>query len=275
MRDRGSLAPGNPDYRLCHSGSGLCREWRFAAAPQRNRCQEQFVLEQQFGRARKFVECQHCAGACCPDDAATGGRASAATDCSASATTASFDPVAMKASSLFDPSVVTVEYDTEWPRIFEAEKGRLRSALGDVAISIEHVGSTSVPNLAAKPIIDIDVFVNVLEPMAPYKNPLESLGYVFRFDPETPELHFFAYPAKPPRRYHVHVAQIGSRHMIEDLAFRDFLRAHPSEADRYAKLKRMLTTRHKGDMAAYYAGKAGFMTEMVARAVHWSKSRSE
>src|SRR5262249_31195708 len=74
-------------------------------------------------------------------------------------------------------------------------------ALGDVAVRIEHIGSTAVPRVAAKPIIDIDVYVRPIEPMARYKEPLEALGYLFKFDPETPGLHFLGYPAERPRRF--------------------------------------------------------------------------
>ena len=130
----------------------------------------------------------------------------------------------------FDPAIRTVDYDQKWPTIFEAEKARLEATLGDVAMRIEHVGSSSVPGLAAKPIIDIDVYVWEIEPMEPYREPLEGLGYVFEFDPEFPDLHFFGHPEERPRRFHVHVAEAGSRHEIRDLAVRDFLRSHPDVA---------------------------------------------
>jgi GrpB-like predicted nucleotidyltransferase (UPF0157 family) len=88
--------------------------------------------------------------------------------------------------------------------MYEAERRRLQGGLGDVAVRIEHIGSTAVPGLAAKPIIDIDIYVRAIDPMTPYREPLEALGYVYQFDPETPDLHFFGYPAERPRRFHVH-----------------------------------------------------------------------
>jgi GrpB-like predicted nucleotidyltransferase (UPF0157 family) len=172
-----------------------------------------------------------------------------------------------------DPAIATVEYDPQWPVMFEVERRRLHDALGDVAVRIEHIGSTAVSGLAAKPIIDIDVYVSAIEPMAAYREPLEALGYVFQFDPETPGLHFFGYPAERPRRFHVHVAELGGRHMVVDLAVRDFLRTHPDVAQEYARLKRALTAQHPGDRDAYIAGKAQFMTELQAQALRWAKQR--
>src|SRR5262245_48199366 len=172
-----------------------------------------------------------------------------------------------------DPAIEMVDYDPKWPAMLEIEKRRLHDALGDVAVRIEHIGSTAVPGLAAKPIIDIDVYVRAIEPMARYREPLEALGYVFKFDPETPRLHFFGYPAWRPRRFHVHVAELGGRHMVADLAVRDFLQTRPDVAEEYARLKRILTAQHPGDGDAYVAGKAQFMTELQARALRWAKQR--
>lgn len=169
----------------------------------------------------------------------------------------------------FDPAISVVDYDPSWPMVFEAEKARLKAALGDVALRIEHVGSTSVLGLAAKPIIDTDVYVREIEPMHPYREPLESLGYVFEFDLEFPDLHFFGYPDKRPRRFHVHVAEAGSRHEIRHLAVRDFLRSHPEVAAGYAELKRSLMAAHPGDHDAYVDGKAALMVELEARALDW------
>jgi GrpB-like predicted nucleotidyltransferase (UPF0157 family) len=174
---------------------------------------------------------------------------------------------------VLDPAITTVDYDPQWVAKFESEKGRLTEALGDVAACIEHIGSTAVSGLAAKPIIDIDIFVRATEPMAPYREPLEALGYVFQFDPETPRLHFFGYPAQRPRLFHVHVAELGGQHMESDLAIRDFLRTHPDVAAEYARLKRALTARHPGDRDAYIAGKAEFMSELKARALRWEQDR--
>jgi len=88
---------------------------------------------------------------------------------------------------VLDPVIATVDYDPQWPAMFEVEKRRLHDALGDVAVRIEHIGSTAVSALAAKPIIDIDVYVRAIEPMAPYREPL---GYAASFRSRlSPQVH--------------------------------------------------------------------------------------
>ena len=162
----------------------------------------------------------------------------------------------------FDPAYFVVDYDPTWPALYEAERQRLMDALGAQLTRIEHVGSTSVPGLAAKPIVDIELYVRQLEPLAPYRAPLEALGYEFTFDPEMPDLHYFGYPVERPRRYHLHISQHGSRHLLRVVALRDYLRVHPDEAAAYAAVKREMTIRHGGDAPAYFAGKHHFVREL-------------
>lgn len=101
--------------------------------------------------------------------------------------------------------------------------------------------STSAPlavhDLAAKPIVDIQVSVPMIEPRELYVRPLERSGYLFVPDPEAPEYHFFAEPPGRPRRFHLHVCEAGSEHERHHTAVRDYLRAHPEQAPRYARLK--------------------------------------
>lgn len=174
----------------------------------------------------------------------------------------------------FDPAIRTVAYDPSWPALYQEEKRRLLQALGDQVVRIEHVGSTSVPGLAAKPIIDIEITVRAIEPMSPYREPLEALGYHFEFDPELPDLHFFGFPVERPRRFHIHLSQEGSNHMTRVLAVRDFLRAHPAVAAGYARLKRSLTDARPGDRDYYVAGKEDFIIALQTRALAWYAART-
>lgn len=174
-----------------------------------------------------------------------------------------------------DPAYVTVDYDPRWPALYAAERARLVAALGEQLTRIEHVGSTSVPGLAAKPIVDIELYVRQLEPMDPFRAPLEALGYVFQFDPEMPDLHYFGWPAERPRRYHLHISQHGSQHLIRVVAVRDYLRAHPAEADAYAAVKRALTAARPGDRDAYVAGKHDFVQALERRALAWRAGRED
>lgn len=173
-----------------------------------------------------------------------------------------------------DPSYITVPYDPEWPRLYEVERERLLNVLGDQVTRMEHVGSTSVPGLAAKPIIDIEFQVTQLEPMDPYRGPLEALGYHFRFDPEMPDLHYFGYPVERPRRYHLHISQEGSSHFWRVVAVRDYLRTHPEEAAAYEAIKRRLTTDRPGDYEFYIAGKNDFVLALQDRAMAWFTARN-
>jgi GrpB-like predicted nucleotidyltransferase (UPF0157 family) len=174
---------------------------------------------------------------------------------------------------VLDPSYVTVAYDPEWPRRYEAERERLLAALGDQVTRMEHVGSTSVPGLAAKPIVDIEFQVKQLEPMDPYRGPLEAMGYQFTFDPEMPDLHYFGCPAERPRRFHLHISQEGSPHFWRVVAVRDYLRTHRDEAATYAAIKRRLTSARPGDYQFYIAGKNDFVLALQDRALAWVKER--
>ena len=95
-----------------------------------------------------------------------------------------------------------------------------------------------MPGLAAKPILDLHLSVDALQPRARYVEPLERLGYLFVPAPESPDYHFFAKPPERPRTHHLHVGEVGSAHEFRHLAVRDFLRSHHGEAVRYAALKR-------------------------------------
>jgi GrpB-like predicted nucleotidyltransferase (UPF0157 family) len=173
----------------------------------------------------------------------------------------------------FDPAVRIVDYDPAWPAQAEAELRTVEQALGGVAVRLEHVGSTAVPGLAAKPIIDLQVSVDALEPRARYAEPLERLGYLFVTDPESPDYLLFAKPPERPRTHHLHVCEAGSRQELRHLAVREFLRAHAGEAELYAALKREVVARHPQDRLAYMERKEEYLNALEARAVGWAGSR--
>ena len=170
----------------------------------------------------------------------------------------------------FDPAIRIVEYDAAWPARAADEMSLLKQALGPVAIALEHVGSTAVPGLAAKPIVDLQLSVAAIEPRGRYIEPLERLGYLFVPDPESPDYHFFAKPPQRPRSFHLHVCEVGSEHELGHLAVRDFLRAHDEKAARYAALKRQVAARHPHDRLAYIEGKDAYVAGLEARAVEWA-----
>jgi GrpB-like predicted nucleotidyltransferase (UPF0157 family) len=171
----------------------------------------------------------------------------------------------------FDPAVRIVPYDPAWPARAVAELRRIGEALGPVAVRLEHVGSTAVPGLAAKPILDLQLSVAAIEPRERYVEPLSALGYLFVPAPESPDHHFLARPPERPRTHHLHVCQAGSSHELRHLAVRDFLRAHEDEAASYEALKRRLAARHPQDRLAYIAGKEAYVTALEDRALAWRR----
>jgi GrpB-like predicted nucleotidyltransferase (UPF0157 family) len=173
----------------------------------------------------------------------------------------------------FDPAIRIVDHDPAWAGLAGQELRRIEAALGDVAVRLEHVGSTAVPGLAAKPILDLQLSVDAIDPPERYVVPLEALGYLFVPEPESPDYHFFAKPPERPRTYHLHVCQAGSEHELRHVAVRDFLRSHAGEAERYAALKREVAARHPQDRLAYIDGKDAYVTALEGRALSWARGR--
>src|SRR5262245_19760769 len=162
-------------------------------------------------------------------------------------------------------------YDPDWPRAFSAERDRIAAALGHVALRIDHNGSTAVPGLAAKPVIDIQVSVGALQPMEHYAAGLTQLGYVHVPHPDDSFCPFFHRPAAWPHTHHVHVVQSGGTEERRTLAFRDYLRERPDVASAYEELKRALASQYATADAsshqAYADAKTAFVTRVTDRAL--------
>jgi GrpB-like predicted nucleotidyltransferase (UPF0157 family) len=164
-----------------------------------------------------------------------------------------------------------VPYEQAWHAAFVEEARRIRSQLGLRALRIDHVGSTSVPGLAAKPVIDIQVSVASLEPRGIFGADLQALGYAHvdlgDFDLVYP---FFMRPGQWPSTHHVHLCEAGAAQERKHLAFRDYLRSHPAAAAEYLELKQDLARRHTGatheSRDAYALAKSGFIQAALARA---------
>ena len=166
--------------------------------------------------------------------------------------------------------VMIVPYDAEWPILFARLGCALRAALGDVALRIDHIGSTSVPGLDAKPIIDVQVSVAAFEPLDAYRGPLESLGYEFRADnTERTKRYFRESPGG--RRTHIHVRRAGSFSEQFALLFRVYLRAHAEDARRYAKVKNRLAEAYRHDRHGYTDAKIPHVWQIMAKADRWSQ----
>ena len=161
-----------------------------------------------------------------------------------------------------DAAVTLHEYDPAWPARFEREAERIRGALGEAAWTIEHVGSTSVPGLAAKPIIDIVVAVTDSADEAAYGPALEGAGYRLTIrEPDWHEHRMFEDPAT-----HVHVFTVGDAEVGRMVAFRDRLRRVDEDRERYAAAKRTLAARRWRHVQHYADAKSGVIEEILARA---------
>jgi GrpB-like predicted nucleotidyltransferase (UPF0157 family) len=163
-------------------------------------------------------------------------------------------------------TVRVVPYDPVWAALYDAEAARLSTILAaqGVSLRMEHTGSTAVPGLAAKPIIDILAGSRDEERRERTIAALEAAGYSYRGEQGIPGRDFFR--RGEPRKYHVHLTRIGSPFWKEHLAFRDYLRAHPEAAAAYATLKHELAARHPRDREGYIDGKTEFVREILARA---------
>ena len=159
--------------------------------------------------------------------------------------------------------VEIVDYDPAWPEAARAEAALIGPALA--ALAVEHVGSTAMPGLAAKPILDLLVGVADLDSVEGRVPAMEDLGYEYRGPNGIQERRYFV--KGRPRTHHVHVTLHGSEWWLQHVTFRDRLRAHPAEADAYEALKRELATRYRDDRLGYTEAKTEFIEAALARAL--------
>lgn len=162
--------------------------------------------------------------------------------------------------------IVVVDYDPSWPDRFEEHRARIAQALGAAALRIEHVGSTAVPGLATKPIVDIQVSVPDVEDDARYVPVLEAAGY---------ELRVREHGHRMLRRgaeVHVHVCTAGSDWERRHVLFRDWLRTDVTDRERYATAKRELASRDWKTMNHYADAKSAIIGEIMERAERWARA---
>jgi GrpB-like predicted nucleotidyltransferase (UPF0157 family) len=168
---------------------------------------------------------------------------------------------------MMDAELQIVPYDQTWTEAFAAEAKTIRNALGSIALRVDHNGSTSVPGLAAKPIVDIQVSVRSLRPIHAYREPLRSIGYVHVVHADDSFCPFFHRPSDWPHTHHVHVVERGGLEERRTLAFRDYLRDHPDVARRYEQLKREVARQLRATNAESREAYAGSKTEFIERTI--------
>ena len=160
-------------------------------------------------------------------------------------------------------TIEVVSYNPEWPKRFEEIRSRLVPVLEGLCIGIEHVGSTSVPGLAAKPILDIDVVISSRLVFPAVRDALGDLGYTHRGNLEIPGREAFQ---RPPDTFphHLYVCSVDTPNLHDHLILRDTLRARTDLRDRYAAVKREMAALHPHDIDAYIDGKGPLIAEIMA-----------
>jgi len=156
-----------------------------------------------------------------------------------------------------------VACDPTWPALFQAEAARIATGVSPTGIRIEHVGSTAVPGLPAKPVLDILAGYHAPEDRDLLIASLQHTGYLYRGEQGIPGRDFFR--RGEPRAYHVHLTVVGSPFWQDHLDFRDLLRTDPATRDAYAALKHELAARYPRDREAYIAGKGPFVRDALSR----------
>ena len=166
------------------------------------------------------------------------------------------------------PPVVIVPYDSRWPALYEEEAELILRAVEDMVVAIEHGGSTAVPGLGSKPILDIMAAVRRLEDAERCIEPLRGIDYEYvpQYNDIIPERRYFHKGPPQGRTHHLHMVEQGGNFWQRHLLFRDFLRAHPEEAEEYYLLKMELAARLGHDRDGYTDAKTPFIESVVARA---------
>ena len=167
--------------------------------------------------------------------------------------------------------VEVVEYDPKWVTLYREEKAKILAAIGRLAVAIEHIGSTAVVGLGAKPIIDIMVGVIRLSDAQQCMEPLGSIGYEYQPQHEAtiPERRFFRKGELPKEQhYHLHMVEKGSGFWKTHLAFRDYLRTDPETTRQYCELKKKLASKYGSDREGYTEAKTSFIESIVAKALY-------
>lgn len=170
--------------------------------------------------------------------------------------------------------VEVVNYDPVWAEKFEKESEKIERLLDGELVAIHHIGSTSVPGLDAKPIIDIMPVVREIERIDEWTLHMEALGYRSFGEHGIPRRRFFV-KGKDVRTVHVHVFEAGDEGVIRHLAFRDYLMAFPDARAEYAALKQQLANQHPDDIESYIQGKQEWVSETERLATTWYLSEQQ
>ncbi len=170
--------------------------------------------------------------------------------------------------------VEMVAYNPQWPKAFDEEAKQVVTAIAENVVAIHHIGSTAIPGIYAKPIIDLLVEVKDIIQVDQQNGAMTALGYEVVGEFGVPGRRFFSKDNEVgDRTHHVHAFQTGSPEIQRNLAFRDFMIAHPNHAQTYSELKRDLAKQFPRDIESYVQGKDGFIKAMQKHAIAWYEQR--
>ena len=171
--------------------------------------------------------------------------------------------------------VEVVPHNSRWRDAFDEEAKRVAVALGENVVAIHHIGSTAIPNIYAKPVIDLLVEVRDITEVDSQSSAMESLGYEVMGEYGISGRRYFRKDNQEGIRTHqIHAFEAGSAEVERHLAFRDYMIAHPGDAQRYSELKRELAEEHPQSIDGYMDGKDGFIKEMDQKAAQWRTLQS-
>ena len=172
-------------------------------------------------------------------------------------------------------STAVVPHDPAWAAEFEARAAEIASVLGDNLIAIHHAGSTAIPGIRAKPTIDFVVVARSLEALDAGADAMRGLGYDVRGEMGIAGRRFFTKNDGARRTHNVHSFAVGNPEIERMLSLRDYLRAHPEEAQAYSRLKEELSRQFPDDVASYTEGKTAFVEAIIRRARLWRETQIE
>jgi len=169
-------------------------------------------------------------------------------------------------------TIEVVPYDINWVKKYLDEGEKIKKIMADELVRIHHIGSTAIPGVSAKPVIDILVEVKNIKNIDNYNEKMKEIGYIPKGEYGIAGRRFFL-KGEINRTHHVHVFQVGNSEIIRHLNFRDYMISHTEEAKAYSELKRELAIKFIHDIDGYCDGKNGFIKEIDRKAEMWAKTR--
>lgn len=168
-------------------------------------------------------------------------------------------------------NVKVVPYNQQWVVLFQEAETELRAAFGKNLLVLHHIGSTAIPGMVAKPVIDIMPVVQNIENVANAESALARIGYQPRGEYGISGRRYFVKEVEGQRTHHVHAFEFNHPAVVRHIAFRDYLITHPIEAKRYAELKMKLAEQYRDERQHYVEGKSSLIAELERRALAWKE----